>query len=67
MAKANPVLLASWTYYVAEQRSGELVGCGGWAIPSPGSGEIVEGEAHLRHFAVRPEWARRGIGSALMR
>jgi N-acetylglutamate synthase-like GNAT family acetyltransferase len=27
---------------------------------------IVEGEAHLRHFAVCPEWTRRGIGAALL-
>jgi hypothetical protein len=24
-------------------------------------GEIIESEAHVRHFAVRPDWARRGI------
>jgi len=24
-------------------------------------GEIIESGAHLRHFAVRPDWARRGI------
>ena len=47
MTKANPKLLASGTYYVAEAKPGNLVGCGGWTAARPGSGEIVEGEAHI--------------------
>jgi N-acetylglutamate synthase-like GNAT family acetyltransferase len=66
LTKANPTLLASSTYYVAECAAGELVGCGGWTTARPGSGEIIEEEAHLRHFAVRPDQARRGIGTALL-
>jgi len=66
MVKANPMLLASGTYYVAEAEPGTLVGCGGWTPEKPGSGEIVEGEAHIRHFAVHPDWIKRGIGTALL-
>src|SRR6201987_6444029 len=66
LTKANPTLLACGTYYVAERESGNLVGCGGWTAAKPGSGEITEGEAHIRHFATHPEWPRRGIGSALL-
>jgi GNAT superfamily N-acetyltransferase len=66
MIKANPALLASGTYYVAEGEPGTLVGCGGWTPAKPGSGEIVEGEAHIRHFAVHPDWIKRGIGTALL-
>ena len=66
MVKANPTLLASGTYYVAEIESGALVGCGGWTPEVPGSGYIVEGEAHIRHFAVDPTRIRRGIGTALL-
>lgn len=66
MIKANPVLLASGTYYVAETEPGILVGSGGWTAAEPGSGEITEGEAHIRHFAIHPEWTRRGIGAALL-
>ena len=66
MVKANPTLLASGTYYVAEAEPGTLVGCGGWTPAKPGSGEIVEGEAHIRHFAVHPDWIKRGIGTALL-
>src|SRR5215468_9489300 len=66
MTKANPKLLASGTYYVAEAEPGNLIGCGGWTAARPGSGEIVEGEAHIRHFATHPEWIGRGVGSSLL-
>ena len=66
LTKANPTLLACGTYYVADTEPGNLVGCGGWTAAKPGSGEITEGEAHIRHFATHPEWTRCGIGSALL-
>ena len=61
MTKANPELLASGTFYLAEEE-GEVVGCGGWTFAEPGSGRLVDGLAHLRHFAVDPARARSGIG-----
>jgi N-acetylglutamate synthase-like GNAT family acetyltransferase len=66
ITKANPQLLASGTYYVAETELGNLVGCGGWTAARPGSGEIVEGEAHIRHFATHPDLVRRGVGANLL-
>ncbi|SRR5258708_25475834 len=66
MTRANSALLRSGTYYVAERGPGNLVGCGGWTAERPGSGEIVEGEAHIRHFATHPEWVGRGVGSSLL-
>ncbi len=51
LTRANPTLLASGTYFLAEREPGDLAGCGGWTIARPGSGEIIDGEAHLRHFA----------------
>jgi len=66
MISANPTLLASGTYYIAEREPGNLVGCGGWTTARPGSGEINEGEAHIRHFATHPEWVGRGIGTSLL-
>lgn len=66
MVKANSMLLASGTYYVAEVEPGKLVGCGGWTSEKPGSGEVVEGEGHVRHFAVHPDWIKHGIGTALL-
>jgi N-acetylglutamate synthase-like GNAT family acetyltransferase len=66
MVKANPTLLTSGTYYVQEVRPGTIVGCGGWTREKPGSNEIVEGEAHIRHLAVHPDWTNRGTGKALI-
>ena len=66
ITKANPTLLACGTYYVAETDRGNIVGCGGWTAQKPGSGEITEGEAHIRHFAIHPQWIRRGIGTYLL-
>ena len=64
MTKANPDLLASGTFYLA-QDAGGIVGCGGWTFGAPGSGKCVDGLAHLRHFAVDPGRARSGIGRRL--
>ncbi len=64
MTKANPALLASGTYFLAE--TPELAGCGGWTVARPGTGEIVDGEGHIRHFATHPGAARRGVGAALL-
>jgi GNAT superfamily N-acetyltransferase len=65
MTRANPRLLASGTYHVAETGDGALIGCGGWTVDRPGTGEVVGGLAHVRHFGTHPDWARRGVGRAL--
>ena len=65
MTRANPDLLASGTYFVAETQNGGLVGCGGWTRQVPGM-DVVEGNTgHIRHFATHPDWIGRGIGRAL--
>jgi len=66
MTRANPRLLASGTYYVAAQEADYIVGCGGWSMERPGSGEITEGEGHIRHVAVHPQWNGRGVGASLL-
>jgi N-acetylglutamate synthase-like GNAT family acetyltransferase len=65
MTNANSKLLESGTFYVAETQNGSVVGCGGWTSERPGSGELVQGLAHIRHFPIHPQWLRRGIGSAI--
>jgi N-acetylglutamate synthase-like GNAT family acetyltransferase len=65
MTKANPRLLKSGTYYVA-QADTQLVGCGGWSKEAPGSAELKEGAAHIRHVTTHPDWLRHGIGRALI-
>ncbi|MDQ6703564.1 MAG: GNAT family N-acetyltransferase [Pseudomonadota bacterium] len=66
LTRSNPRLLPSGTFHVAENDNGEIVGCGGWSFEHPGSGEVVAGMGHIRHFATHPDWTRRGIGRALL-
>jgi len=66
MTKANPALLASGTFYVAESIDGVIVGCGGWTRePPPDEHKVEPNLAHIRHFATHPEWTKRGIGRAI--
>ena len=71
----DEVLIEDQTYFIAE-REGEIVGCGGWSKRdrpyggNQGSGRLLDpkGEpASIRAFFVHPDFARQGIGSAIMR
>jgi N-acetylglutamate synthase-like GNAT family acetyltransferase len=64
MVRANPVLLASGSFHLAET-PGDVVGCGGWTPERPGTGEVEPGLGHIRHFAVDPGWTGRGVGRSL--
>jgi ribosomal protein S18 acetylase RimI-like enzyme len=66
MSKANPKLVASGRYFVAEI-GGRAAACGGWSLGAPWSGEIAEGVGHIRHFATHPDFKSRGAGGALLR
>jgi GNAT superfamily N-acetyltransferase len=71
-------LIADGTYFVAEI-DGEIAGCGGWSRRRKiYGGDQVAAEntapldpatdaARIRAFFVHPRWARRGIGSAILR
>jgi N-acetylglutamate synthase-like GNAT family acetyltransferase len=65
MTRANPTLLISGTYYVAESASGLIVGCGGWTRERPGTTTVESSLGRIRHFGTHPEWARRGVGRAI--
>jgi GNAT superfamily N-acetyltransferase len=67
MTRANPVLLTSGTFYVAQTKGGQFAGCGGWTFERPGSGETVPRLAHIRHFATHPNWLRQGVGRSIYR
>ena len=62
--RPHPRLLAEGTYFLAEA-DGEPVGCGGWSMWEPSTRVVESGLAHIRHFAVRTGWAKRGVGRAL--
>jgi GNAT superfamily N-acetyltransferase len=65
ISKANPKLLTSGTYFVAEI-DGDAAGCGGWTFDKPGSGDLAEGVAHIRHFATHPAHLRKGVARLLL-
>jgi GNAT superfamily N-acetyltransferase len=66
IGKASPSLLASGTFFVAEDQRAMLLGCGGWTREIPGTRDITPQEAHIRHFATHPSAVRRGVGGALL-
>jgi 23S rRNA pseudouridine2457 synthase len=71
------LLIADGTYFVVEH-SGQVIGCGGWshrqAVCGGDSGRVgqdaaldpAKDPARIRAFFVHPDWARRGIGRALI-
>lgn len=65
IARANPALLQSGTYHVAESSAGRIVGCGGWTPERPDSAEVEPTLGHVRHFATDPDWTGHGIGRAI--
>ena len=70
-------LIADGTYFVAEHL-GRVVGCGGWSRRSSvfgGDGaraapdlalDPAHDPARIRAFVVDPDWARRGMGRAIL-
>ncbi|MEZ5668832.1 MAG: GNAT family N-acetyltransferase [Alphaproteobacteria bacterium] len=62
----DPALIADGTYFVVEDE-GRLVGSGGWSVRRPHYEQAAEPTAPLlRGFFVHPDYARRGVGSALV-
>jgi GNAT superfamily N-acetyltransferase len=66
MGRARPELVASGTYFVAVDAEGNIVGAGGWTAEDPATGRAEAGVGHIRHFAVDPAAARRGVAKAIM-
>jgi N-acetylglutamate synthase-like GNAT family acetyltransferase len=70
-------LISDGTYFVADA-NGELIGCGGWSrrktlfggdqADSRQVGELdpERDAAKIRAFFVNPNWARRGVGRAIL-
>ena len=64
ISRAQPRLISSGTYYVAEE-DGEILGAGGWTRDGPMGGHTA-GLGHIRHFATEPSALRRGVARAIM-
>lgn len=72
-------LIEDGTYYVVETDDGEIAGAGGWSCRSKlyGAGHAEKQPSTLsdapirvaviRAFFVHPNWARRGVGTRLLR
>ncbi|MEM7439587.1 MAG: GNAT family N-acetyltransferase [Pseudomonadota bacterium] len=60
ISRAQPALLASGSYYVAEL-NGEIVGAGGWTLD-----RRDHRVGHIRHLVTSDRHLRRGIGTALI-
>lgn len=71
ISRANPALMASGTYFLAEDACGRIVGAGGWTRAAPGR-MTPQGQAerqsigHVRHVATDPDVLRQGVGRRLM-
>lgn len=64
---AQPELLRCGTYFVAEDaHNGVIVGAGGWTDASPTGGIGAAHIGHMRHVAVDPAYAGRGVGRGLL-
>lgn len=64
LSRAQPQLLSSGRYYLAE-RDGEILGAGGFSFHGP-MGNFSEGTAHIRHVVTDASSTRQGIGRAIM-
>jgi GNAT superfamily N-acetyltransferase len=76
LCHVRPELLTSNTWYIVEHPYAKdetggnmIVGCGGWTPQSPMKTNTPEDEAddipHLRHFATRPDFLRKGVARAI--
>jgi GNAT superfamily N-acetyltransferase len=66
LMRAQPRLLATGTYFLAEDQEGRVLAAGGWTRAAPQGMGALEDTGHVRHVATDPAVARRGIGRALM-
>ncbi len=65
IARANPALVGSGRYYVADE-AGAILAAGGWSTGDPFGGAARPGLAHIRHVVTDHRRLREGIGRALM-
>jgi GNAT superfamily N-acetyltransferase len=66
IARANPGLVASGRYYVAEDTAGTIVAAGGWSFSAPSGGGPRQGLVHIRHFVTDHRHQRRGFARSVM-
>ena len=65
ISRANPALIASGTYFVAEAGD-DILGAGGWTRGAPPGGASKMRVGHIRHVVTDHRQTRKGIGQRLM-
>jgi GNAT superfamily N-acetyltransferase len=67
ISRAQPDLVESGTYYVAEDEAGAVIGAGGWTARMPGRARRAEpGRANVRHVVTDDRALRRGVARAIL-
>jgi GNAT superfamily N-acetyltransferase len=66
IARANPSLLRSGTYFVAEDGEGRALAAGGWTWSAPQGGVGPRDLGHIRHVVTHPSATRRGLAGAIL-
>lgn len=64
IARANPDLVVSGTYFAVVDEAGQIVGAGGW---TRSGGRRARARAEVRHFVTDARRVREGIARTLMR
>jgi GNAT superfamily N-acetyltransferase len=66
ITRANPNLLRSGTFFVAEEAEGRALAAGGWTYSAPQGGVGPRDLGHIRHVVAHPSTLRRGLASAIL-
>lgn len=66
IARANPALLQSGSYFIAEDDNGMALAAGGWTGAAPQGGVGMADIGHIRHVATHPAHLRKGLAQAIL-
>ncbi len=66
ISRAQPGLLRSGTYYMAENEAGHALSAGGWTLSGPQGGVGPRDLGHVRHVVTHPEAVRKGLAGAIL-
>ena len=67
ISRAQPGLIRSGTYFLAEDADGTVLAAGGWSHGVPQGGVGPRDLGHIRHVVTHPRAVRQGLGSAILR
>lgn len=66
ISRANPALVRSGSYYMAEDAEGRALAAGGWSHSGPQGGVGPRDLGHIRHVATHPAALRRGLAAEIL-